>query len=50
MQYSFDLFLSQDDGELPRLFRTDDFVEPPDLLPEHLLLEKQDGTQGLVLG
>jgi hypothetical protein len=37
-------FLGQDHRELPRLFGTSDFVKPPDLLPEHLLVQKRVGT------
>jgi hypothetical protein len=44
LQYCFGLFLSPDDGELPRLFCPLDFVEPSNLLPEDHLVEKQDGT------
>jgi hypothetical protein len=48
-QYRRDLILGQHHGNAVRLFRAHYLVNPTNILPEPLLIEKQDGTQRLTL-
>jgi hypothetical protein len=48
-QYCRDLVLGQHHGDTMRLFGTHHLVYPANVLAEHLLVQKQNGTQGLAL-
>ena len=45
-----DLFAGEHDGQANSPLGSHDIVEPGQVLLEHAAIEKQDGTQGLVLG